>query len=169
MTKQVKIAIAIIVALAIATVALYFLNRPSVTAQDSSFNIEANNEIYEIDIALLEEIGIIDIAANYNTSNTDGDETRNFEGVPLVHILEHLKIDMTNCTGVVFTANDSYSTGISIDEALDPEICFIATGEDGEQLQGRENGGSGPFMMVLPNDQFSQRWCKYLAEVTFNE
>ncbi len=168
MTKQIKITIGLIAFLAIAVVVLYFLNSPDTAPDQHVFNITIGETVHTVDIETFNAIGIIDITSNYNTSNT-GDETRNFGGVPFKAILDYLDIDASGYSSVVFTAHDSYSTAISIEEALDQEVCVIVSHEDGERIKDRENGGSGPFMMVLPMDQFSQRWCKYLGEVSFNE
>jgi len=80
-------------------------------------------------------------------------------------VFDYLGIDYSSAKSVSFTAADGYASALTIAEALDEENCFIVFDEDGKPLGTKENGGSGPYMMILPNDQFSQRWCKFLLEI----
>ncbi len=169
MKKETKIIIAILVALLIGTVVLYFLNRPNTAvSEDEMFVVLVWEESYEVNQAVLDEIGMQDIEANYDSSNTDG-EIRNFAGVTFQQLMEHFGIDTSAYSSVTFKAIDSYTSGVDMAKAMDPQQCVIVSQEEGEPLGDKQSGGSGPFMMVLPQDQFSQQWCKYLAEVSFHE
>ncbi len=169
MKKETKIIIVILIVLLVGTVILYFLNKPNtMVSDDEMFVILVGEETYEVNQSVLDEIGMQDIAANYDSSNTDG-EIRNFEGIAFQQLVEHFGIDTSTYSSVTFKAIDSYTSGVDMTKAMDPQQCVIVSHEEGEPLGDKESGGSGPFMMVLPQDQFSQQWCKYLAEVSFHE
>lgn len=169
MSKQTKIVVLILGALILLTGALLIWNRPSAKerqelAEGEKFIIKIGDQSKEVTMADIEEIKTADVEANYKPSGK-APVTRVYQGVPFSRLAEHMGISQEGCSSVVFTAIDGYSTAISAEEAFDPEICVIAVSLEGEGLGSKEDGGSGPFMMILPKDQFSQRWCKFLAEV----
>ncbi|MCL2300651.1 MAG: hypothetical protein FWC27_10965 [Firmicutes bacterium] len=96
----------------------------------------------------------VEFEANYKKSGKDP-EKRSYTGVPFAAILELKGIDPAQFGSAVFAAADGYASAISIREALDESNCFIVA----------DDGGDGPFRMVLPKDKFSQRWCKLLTDV----
>ena len=42
---------------------------------------------------------------------------------------------------------------------------LICIAMDGRALGTKSSGGFGPYLMVIRNELFSQRWCKYIEEV----
>jgi hypothetical protein len=42
---------------------------------------------------------------------------------------------------------------------------YIVYAIDNKPLGKKEDGGAGPFELVIKNDPFSQRWCKFVSEV----
>jgi len=93
--------------------------------------------------------------ANYKKSGRDP-ETRSYTGVPFAEILQMKGIDPAGFTVAAFGAADGYASAITMEEALNAQGCLIAA----------DDGADGPFRMILPLDQFSQRWCKLLTDVT---
>jgi len=92
--------------------------------------------------------------------------TRNFTGVPIVDILRHTGLDYTQGASLTFSSIDGFMSGISMEEALNPSHAFVVFLEDGEPLESE--GGSfarAPFMVVLVDDPFPNRWARYLFEV----
>ena len=172
MSRQMKIAGIILVVLLGSAAVFAVLNYQSLQEKkdlqnSASFKILTQEEEYTVSVADIENIGIQDIKANYKPSGKAPVE-RTYQGVPFADILGSLDIDTSSYQTVTFTAADGYATAISIDEAVDPEICAIVTKLDNQPLGKKEEGGSGPLMMILPKDQFSQRWCKFLMEVQFS-
>jgi hypothetical protein len=102
--------------------------------------------------------------ANYKKSGQAA-TNRTFQGVSLKAVVERMGIDYSRYVSVSFLAAAGYASALSIVEAMDDGNCYIVIAEENKPLGTRESGGSGPFMMILANDQFSQRWCKFLLEV----
>ena len=109
-------------------------------------------EVTMEDFLSLEQRGF---EAIYKKSGKDP-ETRSYTGAPFAEVLRAKGIDPAGFTAAAFSAADGYASAISMEDALDGEGCYIAA----------EIGDDGPFRMILPKDQFSQRWCKMLVDVT---
>ena len=159
----------VVIILTLAAAILAFLNRENIAEkkamQDSNtFLIIANGKqtiVTMDDITALEPCVV---NANYKSSGENPVE-KQYTGVSLKSVVDYFNIDYSKAKSVSFTAADGYASVIPISDALDEENCFIVIEEDGKPLGTKENGGSGPYMMILPNDQFSQRWCKFLLEI----
>jgi len=128
-----------------------------ITAIDGSRYIVATDDILSLDPQA--------INANYKPSRNNVPTQKQFTGVSLKSVFDHFGVDYSIAKSVGFTAADGYASALPIADALDEENCFIVFEEEGEPLGTKENGGNGPFMMILANDQFSQRWCKFLLEI----
>ena len=158
------------VLLAIVVAVFAWLNREYVSERREAqrgevFFVRAGEEEFTISMEDITALSPADITTNYKTTGQAA-ETRVYQGVSLKAVLDSLAIDYLSFSSVYFFAADGYASSISITEAVDSGICFIAVALNNKALGTKESGGSGPFMMILPNDRFSQRWCKFLLEVT---
>jgi len=133
---------------------------------DAFFLVRANGATYTVDRTLLAEIGESPFAANKKSDGKPAAAVA-YHGVPLMKLCEKLKIDLSNVTGCIASAADGYHATVSIKQILDGENVFIASGQDGRDLAKKDDGGDGPFMLVVVKDPFSQNWCKYLSELEF--
>lgn len=162
---------AVVVALAVVVVVFALLNREGAEEKmqlqnDAVFLITAGGETVQVSMEDMESLTPRDIEATYKKSGKKP-EIRTYTGVPLADILALKGVDASGYTTVTFTAADGYASALPLEEALSARDCFIVVMEGGEPLGKREDGGSGPFRMILPNDEFSQRWCSFLMEVQF--
>jgi len=124
------------------------------------FMITSGEETISVSLA-----DLLDIGAEEVTSSPRG-ERRDFTGVPLVRVFDQFGVDYSEARTVVFTSLDGFVTALTIAEVLDEENTFIVFEEDGEPLGTREEGGRGPYMVVVALDPFPNRWARYLMEVT---
>ena len=160
----------IITACLVVVVAVFaFLNRENIAgkkeAQESGiFFLNAGGEEFTVTMDDIEALSPFLITANYKKSGQDA-ETRMYRGVSLKSVVERMGVDYSRNASVSFIAADGYASALSITEAMDDSNCFIVIAEGDKPLGTRESGGSGPFMMIMAKDQFSQRWCKFLLEV----
>ena len=92
-------------------------------------------------------------------------EARNFTGVPLAHMLAHFGIDLAGAESVIFSSHDGFTSAVSAAEAADYANIFVVFEEDGQPLGSREEGGIGPYMIVISRDPFPNRWARYLLEI----
>ena len=61
---------------------------------------------------------------------------------------------------------DGYVIALSTDEVMEGKGIYLAFEKNGKPLGNMKNGGSGPFQLIAVTDSFSQRWCKYVFEVS---
>ena len=157
-------------ALIVAVGVLAWLNRDSIAQkkamqESGTFLISANGQEYTVSMDDVLSLSPRLIKVNAKSSTTDY-TNKEFAGVPLKVLFDHLGVDVSAAKSVNFTAADGYSSAIPISDALDEDNCFIVIKEDGNPLGTKESGGTGPYRIILAKDQFSQRWCKFLLEIT---
>lgn len=166
--KTTIIVIVVLVALAVVVGVFALLNREGVEEKrrlqdDAVFLVTAGEQSVEVSMEEIEGLGTKDVEANYKKSGKEP-EVRTYTGVPFSEVLALKGIEADGYSSVTFIALDGYASAVGIDQALNPEECWIIIREGGEPLGTKEDGGSGPFRMILPNDQFSQNWCSFLME-----
>lgn len=168
MTKDMKISMMILAALMVISAVLLAVNYNSVkanTPEQGSLVISVGDEKYTVTTEEIKEAGLQEISTNYKPSGKAA-TTRVYGGVPFADLLEAMQINTNGFGSLIFTAADGYASAVTMEEAMDPQLCAIVTELDGSPLLPKEKGGEGPFMMIMPKDKFSQRWCKYLTEIT---
>ena len=173
MVRNTKIVIITVCALTIAVAVLAWLNRDSAAErmaleERGEFQIAAGGVKYSVTMGDLEEIGTRIIEANYKT-NLMPPVKKEYTGVSLKSVLDYLGVDCSNVKRVSFSASDGYASAASISDALNEDNCFIVFEEAGKPLGTRGSGGVGPYMVIFAKDRFSQRWCKYLFEITISK
>ncbi len=114
---------------------------------------------------------ILDLkATNIRTirrSSTAEDTEIFFTGVPLYEVLNHVFPEaLAEAERVTARAADGYTIAYTSDEVLEENNIYLVYAREGEWLEPREEGGDGPFMTVVLQDEFAMRWCKYLTRVT---
>jgi hypothetical protein len=121
-------------------------------------------EVKTINMEFIKELGEVEFNANLK-KNGKAPIEKTYIGVPLIKVLEACDVDMEGKTQVIAKAVDGYNSALNADEVLDEENIYVAYKEDGEFLGTKEDGGSGPYKVIISKDKFSQRWCKFLTEV----
>jgi hypothetical protein len=166
--KSIIIIIIVLCVLIPAVVVLAVLHRNNMEElielqSEGSFLLTAGDDTVNVSMSDLHGIGAVPV------SSSPRGEQRNFTGVPLVRVFEHFGVDYSSARAVVFTSLDGFVSAISIDEALDATNAFVVFEENGQPLGTREDGGRGPFMIVVALDPFPNRWARYLLEVTLDD
>ena len=87
------------------------------------------------------------------------------KGVELRELLAALDIDTSQARYFIFSGLDGYYSPLSRGEVEKAESIYICLAMDGELLKPVDEGGFGPFMMVIRGARFAQRWCKYVEAV----
>jgi hypothetical protein len=131
---------------------------------DATFVIRAGGEVYTVDFQTLQNAGIQNFTAYRRGGGMSAVRT-SFQGVPLSVLCDFLGIDISGAESVTALAADGFSSVAAADKVRDAENVFIAAGQDGVPLATMEDGGDGPYMLVVAKDTFSQNWCKYLSEL----
>jgi len=161
--KSTILVAAVIAALAVGVAVLAVLNDRDAgekreQLRDEYFVIHADvaecSTEYKVTMEEFLALGPVEFEANYKKSGK-APETRVYTGVPFAEVLRMKGIDPAQFSSASFMAADKYGQVLSMKDALDEENCFIAA----------DDSGDGPFRMILPKDQFSQRWVKLLTDV----
>ena len=163
--KNTAIVVIVLVALIIAVVVLGILNYEFMVERSSlqegdMFLVTAGNDTHTVTKSDILSMSPKTVSANYR-----GD-IRNFTGIPIAVIPDFLSIDTTNANTVILTSLDGFTTILTIDEVMDVDNAFIVFEEDGAGIGTKEDGGLGPYLVVIAMDLFPNRWTKYLMEIT---
>lgn len=110
------------------------------------------------------ELGEMEFNAVLDTSDTDP-KTHIYAGIPLINLIEDSGINIEDKDQIIVRAVDGYTVALNTKEAEVDDNVYIVYKVDGKLMKTRENGGSGPYQLIIKNDQFSQRWVKYLVEI----
>ncbi len=105
----------------------------------------------------------VDFQANVKSSGNDPVLT-DFGGVLLNDVLLSLDIQLEDHT-VTFKAEDGYQTMVTAEEVLQQDNVYLVYEREFKRTLSKEEGGTGPFEIVIAQDAFSQRWNKYLVEI----
>lgn len=98
-------------------------------------------------------------------STERGPSEHTYTGVELRGLLQAADLDPDDWEQVVARAADGYTVALGMEEVLTPGNVYVVYLRDDEPLQTREDGGSGPYQVVIREDTFGQRWVKYLMEI----
>lgn len=166
MNKQNRLILGIIVVLAVILGITGVLNRGAAEAksllnENAVFKVLVNGEEVAIrNMAEIQALGEVDFDANLKKSGKDP-ITYEYSGVLLKTILEDAGVDLTDAKGVVVSAVDGYAVSVTMEKILTEDNVYLAYKRNGELIGTREEGGKGPYQMIISKDLFSQFWCKY--------
>jgi DMSO/TMAO reductase YedYZ molybdopterin-dependent catalytic subunit len=88
-----------------------------------------------------------------------------FKGVELNQILAAKGVSLEGISQVVTFAVDGYTIALMGTEVRMADNVYVVFERDGEDLGTRESGGSGPYQLVIRQDEFGTRWNKYLMRM----
>ena len=123
----------------------------------------ANTEI-SLNLDQIRAIGEQSFTATLRSSSSPASE-HVYVGIPLKDLVSAVGLALEEKHQVFVKAEDGYAVALMGNEVLKEDHVFLAYFMDGEPLSPRELGGSGPYQLIIPNDAFSMRWCKYVVEV----
>ena len=86
----------------------------------------------------------------------------NFTGVRLKDLLEKVGVETEGKTQVITKAADGYAVALSMEEVLEDDNVYLAYKMNGVDLGKKEDGGTGPYRLIIRQDTFAQRWVKFL-------
>lgn len=121
-------------------------------------------EVGIVNLELIESLEVQEFKANLKSSGKEMVE-HIYKGVPLNQILASQEQSLENRKQVVIRSVDGYTVVLSIEEILEEDNVYIVYKRDGEDLGKKEDGGSGPYQVVIRKDPFGQRWAKFVVEV----
>lgn len=169
MNRTNRTAILIIVLLTVVFLVALSMNRSDIESRRillESSTIEVKSEDFSdmVGLETLKSIGLEDFEAVLDTSDTDA-STFTYSGVQLNKLLDNLGYVIDNKDLIIATGADGFSVGYSGEEVLMDRSIFIAVMEEGEYLGGMKDGGRGPYEIIVINDSFSNRRCKWVTGI----
>ena len=162
-----KKSIGIIMLILIAIIAIFALvNRGLIkNSQEAHANAEVlitgDNVEDKFTYDQIIKLGEEEFTAIFDSSNTDPEEHK-YTGIPLKNLIEEAEIRLEDKQQVNIRAIDGYTVALKPDEVLEDENVYLAYKQDGEPIKSKEEGGSGPYQVIIRKDAFSQRWCKFV-------
>ena len=159
------IIISILVLLAAAIAVLVVLNDPG-EAETGTITIVRGDET--VRVFTMEEITAMPYIEVYKkiTSSSFKDIEGTFRGVPLRALIESADATLLDgATQIVTRSEDAFATAFSAEEVLESDSVFIAYSLDGESLGTLAGGGTGPFRVIITDDEFGNRSAKYLFKI----
>ncbi|NLZ93607.1 MAG: molybdopterin-dependent oxidoreductase [Firmicutes bacterium] len=165
MKKVIIVLVILIIIVAVTAV----LNRESLREKaasqaDAILYIKADGVETEVDFATIKELPEKEFPAVLKSSGKPPVDT-SYTGVQLKDLLAKLEVKTDGKKQVITKAVDGYTVALSMEEVLIDDNVYIVYKRDGKDLGTKEKGGSGPYQVVIRNDQFGQRWNKYLMEI----
>jgi len=167
----VKKTVTLIVVLLVVIVAVTaYLNRGDL-AEKQELQEEAQiiftvngDETARFNLAEIKEMGEVNFNKELDTSET-GPEEQSFTGVLLKNVIDAAGITLQDKQQVIVKAVDGYTVALTADEVQAEDNVYLIYMNNGEFLKPKSEGGTGPYRIVIKEDQFGQRWCKFITEV----
>ncbi|HKL74950.1 MAG TPA: molybdopterin-dependent oxidoreductase [Halanaerobiales bacterium] len=168
--KNKKIIFSVLIILVIVIAVTAYINRGSLSKKDTAqkeaivtFKIDGE-EVDSISMDHIKEQGEKTFSKELDTSDS-GPVEQHYTGVPLKNILNSLDIDMGNKEQVIVKAIDGYTVALTAEEVMMGNNVYLIYKNNGEFLKTKKQGGTGPYRLVIREDQFGQRWNKFVTEV----
>ena len=166
MKKKTKLMLAAMAALLV--IGLIIINRSLVKKEDEraqkqqlTILLGTEEKVYDYDESVPE----------YQTFQTqmkrkNGDKfDKEYSGIELRLLLADMDIPVNNDTEVTAVCSDQSEITLTGEEILTVGNIYLVTRDSGEPLDEE----SGPFMLVVNNDEFSTRWAKNVVKVKISE
>lgn len=166
--RRIVIAIAALTAITLILGYLNAGNMDRVSAADGSVSFFCGKNKITLGFDEITALASHEFKAVEDTSSS-GPASRKYRGVLLKDVLSRASIgyDVVEASSkVIIKGLDGYVIALSPDEVLSDNVVYLAYEKDGKPLGSMKKGGSGPFQLIAKSDTFSQRWCKYVIEVS---
>ncbi|MFY9114596.1 MAG: hypothetical protein WAO23_05080 [Dethiobacteria bacterium] len=161
----------IIAILLVLVVILAYFNRMTMSKNEQDMQNPVlvvkikGEEAGRIDLEQMKTLGVMEFTTTLRTS-TASPSDHTYMGIPLENILSYVVDDFRERgVRVVARAVDAYVVAYDMDELSYKDHLYLVFARDGERLAGKSSGGFGPLLLIAKQDQFGQRWCKYVTEV----
>lgn len=169
MDKKTLVVILVLIVLIAIIFITFKLNQPSRELQKDLLDkaellIISDNQEIIVNIDDIKSIGEETFEAVLDTSSTKA-SIHTYNGVQLKELLSNLTITLNNNDVIILSGVDSFAVAYSGEEVLKDENVYIAYMEDGKYLGTLDNGGTGPYEVIVKEDQFSNRRCKWLTKI----
>lgn len=99
-------------------------------------------------------------------SSSEGNSEAEFTGALVYDIaLKAVPSIADGFKAIIVKAEDGYQTVLSKDEVLLKDNAYICYLMNGAPIKGKLQKGHGPLRLIIRNDEFGQRWVKYVNRI----
>lgn len=164
-----KIVIILLIIASIMAVAAY-LNRGDIATkaklqEDAIIIVKSEDkEVGRLDFSVIKELEAKEFPATLKSSGKDPVELT-YKGVEVRMLFEKLGFSAGDKKQIIAKAVDGYTVALSVEEVMAVDNVYLVYEREGEPLGRKEDGGSGPYQLVIRQDAFGQRWVKFLMEL----
>lgn len=168
--KNKRIIFTVLIFLVVVIAVTAYINRGSLSKKDTAqeeaiVTFKVNGEVIDsVSMNHISKQGEKTFSKDLDTSDS-GPVEQSYTGVPLINILNSLNIDMSNKEQVIVKAIDGYTVALTAKEVMMEDNVYLVYKNNGEFLKTKKEGGTGPYRLVIREDQFGQRWNKFVTEV----
>ena len=169
LSRNNKLLLAIIAVLTLTVAVTAFLNTGDRALkrqleQDQQFIVSWDGEQVYVTMDDILSLYPQDYQAILDTSISDAKEVT-VRGVELSALLDSVGAPWREAEYFEINGLDEYYSPVLLSEVQEADNVLICIAMDGRALGSKSSGGFGPYLMVIRNELFSQRWCKYIEEV----
>lgn len=167
MKRKNIIIVAVIVLVLIAAIAvLVVLNAPKGEIESGTVSVVSGGEtVAQFSMEDLQAMDYVEVEKELVSASYDNDQGV-FRGVPLRDVISACDDDLSqDMSQVVVRSEDAFVAAYSADDVMDGDNIFLAYSKNGEGLGNLENGGTGPFRIIVSDDEFGNRCAKYVYEI----
>ena len=169
MEKHTSLILTTLIILVFAVAVLAYLNTGDLDLKkklemNAEFQLLYGDFAYLVTMEDVLDLNPIEFGAIMRTSTTQATPV-SFTGVELTKLLARYGIPVEAGSTVQINALDGYASVFTAEEVLTPENVFLCIYMNGEVLKPKKAGGFGPYLVVIRNVQFAQRWCKFVEEI----
>lgn len=151
-------------------VATYFINRDDIEVKrqlnkEAIFEVVYQGEVIaSYDMEEISKMGEVTFNANLKSSGKDP-VAHQYTGVLLKTILENAGLTLEDKSSATVIAIDGYATALTMEKLMDDSNVYLSYFRDGTLIGTKEEGGDGPYQLIISKDPFSQFWVKYAYQV----
>lgn len=163
MKKKHIIIILILMAAIIAVLA--WLNRPENQPVSGQLSITVSGKTVDYTMEDIKAMPKVEFEKEIVSSSQENQKGM-FTGVTLNDLLTAADPDwQKQGTMVVCQAEDGYVSSFDMDEVATDDNIIVAYMIDGKSLGTKEDGGKGPFRIVVRDDEFGTRSTYWLSQI----
>lgn len=153
------------VLLAAVILALAALNRPTDLPDSGSIALKAGEEEAAVyTMAQVAALPYVEVEKEIVSASYENEQGL-FRGVPVRELWAAVGVEPADYRQMVVTAEDGFVSVYPVTELMESDSVLLIYAKDGQPLGSREEGGAGPFRILVVEDEFGNRCAKYVSEL----
>lgn len=118
-----------------------------------------SSKVEKLDLETIKSVG----DTVFTARSKDG--TFQYRGILIKDLFKYLNIAADNKKEIIVKGHDGYTVTFTYDEIQMDDNVYIVYERDKKLLGKMQNGGLGPYLVIVKKDQYYSRWCKGVVEI----